>query len=231
MRTQTKETGIERTGGISALIAAATVVVGLGMFAFFLSDYTTGDPTPGESVAFLADNHSAMYIWNLVTLIVFSIVLVVVALALHHRLKTGARPLAQTATAFGLIWSGLLVAAGMVLNIGFGTVVDLYGSNPAQAESVWLAVDTVGNGLSGGMEIFGPIWVLLVSWAALQTGALPRGLAYLGIVMAVAGLATIIPALEAVGAVFGLGLIVWLSWVGLVMLRSGSTIPVNRGTK
>lgn len=221
MQTQTKERSIERTGGIAALIAAATVVVGLGMFAFFLSDYTTGDPTPGESVAFLADNHTAMYVWNLVTLIVFSIVLVVVALALYQRLKI-ARPLAQTAAAFGLIWSGLLVAAGMVLNIGFGTVVDLYGTNPAQAESVWLAVDTVGNGLSGGMEIFGPIWVLLVSWAALQTGALPRGLAYLGIVMAVAGLATIIPALEAVGAVFGLGLIVWLSWVGLILYRGAS---------
>ena len=230
MQTETEGKSIERTGGIAALIAAATVVVGLGMFAFFLSDYTTGDPTPGESVAFLADNHAAMYIWNLITLIVFSIVLVVVALALHHRLKT-ARSLAQTATAFGLIWAGLLVAAGMVLNIGFGTVVDLHGTNPAQAESVWLAVDSVGNGLSGGMEIFGPIWVLLVSWAGLRTGVLPKALNYLGVVMAVAGLATIIPALEAVGAIFGLGLIVWLSWVGIVMLRSSSTISVNRGTK
>ena len=222
MQTATEVKRIERTGGIAALIAAATVVVGLGMFAFFLSEYTTGDPTPGESVAFLADNHTALYIWNLVTLIGFSIVLVVVALALQHRLKAGARSLAQAATAFGLIWAGLLVAAGMVLNIGFGTVVDLNGTNPAQAESVWLAVDTVGNGLSGGMEIFGPIWVLLVSWAALKTGALPKGLAYLGIVMAVAGLATIIPALEAVGAIFGLGLIVWLSWVGLAMYRGAS---------
>jgi len=230
VQTETEGKSIERTGGIAALIAAATVVVGLGMFAFFLSDYTTGDPTPGESVAFLADNHAAMYIWNLVTLIGFSIVLVVVALAVYQRLKI-ARPLAQMATAFGLIWAGLLVAAGMVLNIGFGTVVDLYGADPAQAESVWLAVDSVGNGLSGGMEIFGPIWVLLVSWAGLRTGVLPKALNYLGVVMAVAGLATIIPALEAVGAIFGLGLIVWLSWVGIVMLRSSSTISVNRGTK
>jgi hypothetical protein len=210
---------VEKTGGIAALIAAATVVVGLGMFAFFLSDYTTGDPTPGESVAFLADNHAAMYIWNLITLIVYSVLLVVVALALYQRLKTGSRSMAQTATVFGLIWAGLLVAAGMVLNIGFGTVVDLYGTDPAQAESVWLAVDSVGNGLSGGMEIFGPIWVLLVSWAALRTGVLPKPLNYLGVVMAVAGLATIIPALEAVGAIFGLGLIVWLAWVGVVMYR------------
>lgn len=69
------------------------------------------------------------------------------------------------------------------------------------------------------MEIFGPIWVLLVSWAALRAGVLPKALNYLGVVIAVAGLATIVPALEDVGAVFGLGLIVWLAWVGVVMYR------------
>jgi prepilin signal peptidase PulO-like enzyme (type II secretory pathway) len=147
------------------------------------------------------------------------VLLVVVSLALYRRLAAGWRVMAQTATAVGLIWAGLLIAAGMVLNIGFGTVVDLHGTDPALAESTWLAVDTVGNGLSGGMEIFGPIWVLLISFAALRTGALPKALNYLGIVMAVAGLATIIPALEAVGAIFGLGLIVWLSWVGVVLYR------------
>jgi hypothetical protein len=36
----------------------------------------------------------------------------------------------------GLIWAGLLIAAGMILNIGFGTVVDLFGTNSAQAESL-----------------------------------------------------------------------------------------------
>lgn len=219
METKVQEKSFDKAGGISAGLAAATVVVGLGMFAFLLSDYTTGDPTPAESVAFLADNYPALYIWNLITLIAFSVLLVVVSLALYRRLAAGWRVMAQTATAVGLIWAGLLIAAGMVLNIGFGTVVDLHGTDPALAESTWLAVDTIGNGLSGGMEIFGPIWVLLISFTALRTGALPKALNYLGIVMAVAGLATIIPALEAVGAIFGLGLIVWLSWVGVVLYR------------
>lgn len=219
METRGQGKNLEKAGGISAGLAAATVVVGLGMFAFLLSDYTTGDPTPTESVAFLADNYAAMYIWNLITLIAYSILLVVVALALYRRLAAGWQTMAQTATAVGLIWAGLLVAAGMVLNIGFGTVVDLHGTDSALAESTWLAVDSVGNGLSGGMEIFGPIWVLLVSYTALRTGALPKALNYLGVVMAVAGLATIIPALEAVGAIFGLGLIIWLSWVGVVLYR------------
>ena len=219
METKVQEKTFDKAGGISAGLAAATVVVGLSMFAFMLSDYATGDPTPAESVAFLVDNYPALYIWNLITLIAYSVLLVVVSLALYRRLAAGWRVMAQTATAVGLIWAGLLIAAGMVLNIGFGTVVDLHGTDPALAESTWLAVDTVGNGLSGGMEIFGPIWVLLISFTALRTGVLPKALNYLGIVMAVAGLATIIPALEAVGAIFGLGLIVWLSWVGVVLYR------------
>jgi prepilin signal peptidase PulO-like enzyme (type II secretory pathway) len=119
----------------------------------------------------------------------------------------------------------------MILNIGFGTVVDLFGTNPAQAESLWVAIDSVANGLSGGMEIAGPIWVLLVSLAAMRTEALPKALNYLGVVMAVAGLATVVPSLEAVGIVFGLGLIVWLGWVGSVMLRSSSTMSANPGAK
>jgi hypothetical protein len=213
----------QRAGGVAALIGAATVVIGLVMFVAVLSDYASGDPEPAESVAFLVDNHTAIFIWNLITLIVFSVALVVVALALNRRLNASPSLLAQTATAFGIIWAGLLIAAGMITSIGFQTVVDLYATNATQAETVWLAVDSVGNGLSGGMEIVGPIWVLLISVAALGTEALPKVLNYLGILIAAAGLVTIIPALEAVGAIFGLGLIVWFTWLGIVMLRTDPT--------
>ena len=175
-------------------------------------------------MAFLADNQASIYIWNLITLILFSIILVPLALALYERLKAGSPAIAQTATGFGLIWAGLLIAAGMVINIGSGAVVDLFEEGSAQAESLWLAIDSVGNGLSGGMEIAGPIWVLLVSLAALRAGVLPKALNYLGVVMAVAGLITIVPALETVGAVFGLGLIVWLAWLGIVMYRDNPSL-------
>ncbi len=209
----------QRVGGIAALVAAATFVFGIVLFVTLLTDYTTGDPTPAESVAFLADHQAALYIWNLVIFIVFGIALVPLVLVLRERLKAESPGFAQAAGAFGLIWAGLVLAAGMVSNIAIGTVADLHDTDPAAAEPVWSALDSVQNGLGGGNEIAGGVWVLLVSWAALQTAVLPRALSYLGLTAGVAGLITVIPALEAIGAVFGIGLIIWFAWLGVLLLK------------
>ena len=68
--------------------------------------------------------------------------------------------------------------------------------------------------------------MLLVSWAAWKQG-LPKGLNVLGLISGVAGVVTIAPALEEVGAVFGLGMIVWFVWIGVLLLREahGETKP------
>jgi hypothetical protein len=217
----------QRLGGVAALVAAATFVFGFALFATTLSDYTTGDPTPAESVAFVADNEAVLYLWNAVILILFGVVLVPLVLALHRRVRPRAPVLASAAGAFGIIWAGLVIAAGMIGNIGLGTVADLQESDPAQAQAVWSALDSVQNGLGGGNEVVGGLWVLLVSLAALRTRVLPAPLNYLGIAAGAAGIVTIVPALELVGAIFGLGLIVWFAWVGIVLLRAaGERRPV-----
>lgn len=218
----------QRVGGIAALVEAATFVFGFVLFATTLSDYTSSDD-PGESVAFLVDHRATLFVWQLVILVVFGVALVPLVLAVHERLRAAAPTLAPIATAFGLIWAGLVVAAGMIANLALGTVADLHESDPASAESVWAALDTVQNGLGGGNELVGGIWVLLVSWVALRAAALPRALGFLGIAAGVAGIVTVVPALEDVGAVFGLGLVVWFVWVGLVLLRDepGTTVPTT----
>ncbi len=63
--------------------------------------------------------------------------------------------------------------------------------------------------------------MLLVSVAALRTGALPRRLNQLGMLTAAAGLVTVVPGLSDVGLVFGLGLIGWFAWVGVTLLPRG----------
>ena len=228
-------TALQKTGGISALVAAATFLIGLVMFATVLIDYTTGSD-PREAVAFLVDHQFVLYAWNLIITIIFGIVLVPVVLALRERLAGGSSVLNQTAAVFGLIWSGLIIATGMIVNVGSATIIDLDKTDPEMAATVWSAVDSVANGLGGGNEVVGGLWVLLLSIAALGAGVFPKTLNYLGVVSGVAGLVTVVPGLEDVGAVFGLGLIVWFTWIGIALLRSVSAKqtaaerPMHQGT-
>jgi hypothetical protein len=83
-----------------------------------------------------------------------------------------------------------------------------------------VAIDAVRDGLGGGNEIVGGLWLLLVSWAALQAGGLPRVLNYLGVVIGVAGILSAIPPLGELASVFGLAQIVWFIWLGVDLLRN-----------
>ena len=201
---------LQKMGGIAALIEATTFVIAIALLVTVVAPAGYGhlDVDPVQNAAFLANNQTLMYLWNLIAYVIFGAFLVVLSLALYARLKDGSPALAQTATAFGLIWAGLMFASGMVANIGAGAIIDVYGRDPVQAGAAWLALDFVGG-----------LWVLLLSWAALQTGTLPKALNYLGLLVSAAGIVTIVPALGEVGAIFGLGSIVWFIWLGIVMLR------------
>jgi MFS family permease len=211
---------MQKLGGIGGFAAAATFVVGVAMFATMFLDFATAtDPT--EALAFLADNQVPLYIWNNIVYIVFGIVLVPFTLALADRL--GNSPFARVATVFGLIWSGVVIAAGMITNITSGTVLDLHATDPEQAATVWITLEAVRSGLGGGNEVVGAVWVLLASLAGLATRVFPRWLNYLGVVMGVAGLVTVIPPLEPLGVVFGLGTIVWFTRISMTLVREPMT--------
>lgn len=219
----------QKMGGVAALIIAVTWVVGFAVFLGVLepAGYFNEGVDAAEKARILVDNQAAVSVSYLVPFVVFGIFLVVLSLALYERLKTGASAMAQAAAAFGLIWAGVVIASGMVANVGIAAVADLFRNDPVQAGSVWLAVEIVQRGLGGGNEIVGGVWVLLIGWAALRAGEFPRVLNYLGVVIGVSGILTVIPVLKVLGAVemlgfvFGVGLIVWFVWLGSIMLRSG----------
>jgi MFS family permease len=157
----------------------------------------------------------------LIPYVAWGILLVVLALALYDLLKAGAPAVAQIATAIGLIWAGLVIASGMVAILGIRVVGELYGSDAAQAGAVWAPVETVVGGLGGAAgEILGGVWLVLIGWAALRARELPRALSFLGIVLGVAGILTVVPPLEPASFLYGLGLIVWFVWLGIVTLHT-----------
>lgn len=211
--------GQPKAGGLAALFLAAAYLLAMPFFLLVV-DYASA-VGPAAKVASLAANHGAMQVMYLISYVVFGIALVILALALYARLKPAAPALMQTATAVGLIWAVLLIASGLVWNAGMGAVVTLYPSNPAQAVSMWQAIEPVSNGLScADGEILGGLWVLLVSIAGLRVGGFSRALGWFGVMVGAIGLASMIPPLTDLAILFGLAQICWFAWLGITLLRS-----------
>ena len=217
--TNATEGRLGRIGGAAALLAAGTFGYGIALFATSLADYTDPDATPAELVDFLVGHQGQLLAWYIGIFIVFGAALVPLALALRQRLADRAPILANTAAVFAAIWAALMFATGMISNIGIEAVADLADTDPDRAVSVWSAIDTVTNGLGGGNELVGGIWIGLVSIAGFVTARLPRWLNVTGVVTAIAGLVTVVPQFEVVEMVFGLGSIVWFIGVGITLLR------------
>lgn len=212
----------QRIGGAAALLAAGTFGYGILLFGTTLADYADPDATPAESVNFLVNHQGSLLAWYIGIFLVFGAALVPLALALRQRFLDRTPALANAGMVFAAIWSALMFATGMISNIGIESVADLAETDPDNAVTVWSAIDTVTNGLGGGNELVGGIWIALVSIAGMLTGRLPRWLNGVGAVTAVAGLITIVPDFEAIEMAFGLGSIIWFIGVGIALRRSGS---------
>ena len=214
--------GLQRVGGLAGFVIAATYLLGMGLMAAYLvpRGFLDGQASPADSLAFLLDHQAMLYIWYLVLYLVGGIALVSLVLGVHHRLRTGAAGLSQTAEVIGQIWAGLLLASGLVALVGQRAVVDLATTDPGMAASTWSSISVVQTALGGGIEIVGAAWVLLVSLAGIRSHFLGHGLGGLGIGIAVAGTWTLVPpAVTYAAPLFGLGLIVWFVWTGITLLR------------
>jgi hypothetical protein len=210
---------LQRSGGIAALYMAISHLIGLVIFIVVLDYINIADPM--QKLAMNVEKQSVIFSTNLLMYVFFGFALIVLSLALYDRMKSGAPALMQVATAIGIVWAGSLIASGMAANAGLTTVVALYAKDPTQAALTFQAIEAITNGLGNANgEILGGPLTLLVSLAALRTGGLPKGLNILGVLVGAVGIITIIPALNALVAVFGLGQIIWFVWLGIVLLRS-----------
>lgn len=218
---------LQKWGGLAALGHAAAYIVGLVLGVTLIFPLLSADSD--QYLKFVADNQALLYLWNLISYWGSAITLVIMVLVLYERLKVGSSNLIQVATVFGLIWAGLIIASANLMLRDLGIVAALYGQNPAQATTAWTALEAVENGIVSGNELVGSLWVLLLSVAALKSGGLTKGLNYLGVMLGVAGILTIIPTLvETLRMVFGPGMIVWSMWVGIVMLRRSPNVTVQK---
>lgn len=213
---------LQRAGGLAALAKAATYIVGFAVMGAYLAPrgFLDAQGDPAESLSFLLANQSVMYLWYLTLYVVGGLALVVLVQALRARMPQ-APTLSATAGVLGYLWSGLLLASGMIALVGQRAVVELAVTDPDVASSTWSSVSVVQDAVGGGIEIVGGLWVLLVSIAGMRTRSFGRGLSVLGIGVGLAGACTLVPAAaDAAGSLFGLGMIVWFVWSASTLLSS-----------
>ena len=213
--------GLQKWGGFAALYQASAYLWGIVFFLFIVNYPAMSDPA--EKLAFVLSHRINMQVTHLLLYVLFGIMLVVLVLTLHERIKDDAPRLMLIATAIGLIWSGALIASGMIYNIGLDTVATLYAVDPVQAALAWLPFEGISEAIGGGNgEILGGTWTLLVSWAALRSGRLPKSLNVWGLIVGAAGVFSTIPGLHDLGSIFGMSQILWFLWLGIVLLRNQS---------
>ena len=153
--------------------------------------------------------------------VVFGVLLAVLVICMHEKLKHTNNPVVTIGSLFGVIWVGLVIASGMISNIGLAHAIDLMDANPDKAFDMWIIISVITESIGGGNELVGGLWVLLISVAAIQADWLPRKLNYLGLLVGIAGIATVYPD-ELFTEIFGVSQIVWFIWLGVCLLTQES---------
>lgn len=106
----------------------------------------------------------------------------------------------------------------MIANIGLHSVIEIGAKEPQKALTILSSINVVSEGLGGGNEVVGAIWVLLLSIATFKYTFFSKPLNLLGLLVALAGILTIFP-LDIFKEIFGISQIVWFLWIGVSMIR------------
>ncbi|MHB8087857.1 MAG: hypothetical protein ACYDH2_06360 [Anaerolineaceae bacterium] len=208
---------LQKMGGFAALLMAAAYVVMMLIFIVVLQYQTITDPA--QKIALVVDQPNMFFLTNIFGYVFFGVFLVVLCLALYDRLKENSTGLVSVALAVGIIWAGSLVASGMVANAAIAPTIALYTSDPALAANNWSLIETIAGGLGNANgEILGGVFTLLISWAALKSGKLPKALNVLGLLVGLVGIVSLAPMLNNLAMLFGVLQIVWFACLGIILL-------------
>jgi hypothetical protein len=207
-------------GGIGALICAATYLLAMGLAATLLTPMFDNALPYNQFIAFYLPHQSLVFVWHFSMYLVNGTFLALLTLALYQHLKTNAPALSLVSACFGLLWTGMVFASGFISLYGWDIIGKLAATSPSEAATLRLVVYNISTGIDTSDRFLGCLWVLLASCAALRTKQLAKPLNYWGLVIGTAGiLSSCIPGLATLGIAFGLGVIVWWIWLGIVLLR------------
>src|SRR4051812_2703278 len=202
--------------GYIALLTIVLPAQGLGPGT--LNSPATGIPFVAASVLPLVID--AIYVG-------IALVFLLLTLALHDRLRSGAPAMMQISAAAGLLASGLFLIYAMINIIGNPIAVSMYQHDTVAGGIVYVTLRATANAIDAG-ALFAAGWALLLAgWSGRATKGLPSVLGYL---MIGAGLAMIVSfVLLPVGLLGVLLAPLWSIWLGITLLRGSRVATTQSG--
>lgn len=169
---------------------------------------------------FITEHHTITSVVLFITYILFGLVLSILVAGISRVLGNANAWLRSLANAFGYLWVGLVIASGMIAMGGVNYAIGLAHTDAEKAWDAWTLLMSLSQSIGGDNEMVGAVWVMLVSAMALKADFFPKRLNYLGITIAVVGIATITPVVM-FKEVFGVLQIVWFFGVGVCFVGQG----------
>ena len=206
-----------RWAGAAALAMAC---IYLGGFIYFGGFWAyPASATAVEQLSYLNQHQTGFALAMFSIYVPFGLLLAVLVTALQQQLAGQHPNAAQLSGLLGTVWVVLVIAAGMIAVSGLTYVLGASELTDAEAIATWQLIGQLVDAIGGGNEVVSGVWVLLVSALALKARLFAPAIHYLGLVVGVAGTASVLP-MEIFAVIFGLSQIIWFTAIGVALLRN-----------
>ncbi|MBN2864034.1 MAG: hypothetical protein JXN62_12780, partial [Bacteroidales bacterium] len=214
---------LQRAGGISALVSTFSYIVGIGLWATFLTPLGDPDISITDYVGFSISHKALIFIWNFLIYIVHGGSLIILIIALQERLKNTGPHLAKIASGFGFVWTGFILLSGFITLSGNEALIALFKKSPEQAMQFKFIITSITQAIDISDKFLGSIWIGLVSLAALKKRVFPLFAIIIGwaISLPAFSAALVFPINSISGSlIFGMGALVWWLVIGIYMIST-----------
>lgn len=200
--------------GTTSWIAGLSFLVGMIVYVALLSYVSYGDTAQAvlPQLEFIASYSTLLYVWYFVIYILFGLALIGFQISIKTHLVTDF--FRSFALILGYLWAGITIVTGMLANVGTHMILELMGQHQELAISQWYNLQMLINGMGGGNEIVGGLWLIAMGLSLNIHCSLTPLLRSIALVFGCVGVLTAAPMLEYLGGIFGVGCMLWFFVMG-----------------
>ncbi|MGQ8364427.1 hypothetical protein [Glaciecola sp. 1036] len=206
----------QKYGALAAIVCAASFIIGLSLILILVPDFNQG---ADQRLDIIKEHALLMQVWYFLVYIVFAISVLILTKSILVKEKREHSALEQVTTIVSYLWASYIVVSGLIAIVSIQFISSSTDAFTLNSTDLWQDIYKIQMGLGEGVEWVAAIWVLLVNACLHQGNRFNRSLIIFGVITSIFGLATLIPSLTEVGAIFGLLQTLWFLWVCLLLFK------------